>query len=268
MQLIEYWSSPQITRLDGYGNGNRSLELTISSLNTILEVGFMANPTYEYGKGPINIKVVDPLNLANGYFECKFRDYSVGTTGNAADTASLIVYRYDQKGGNIIDSVSSERTIAVNNEQIIPEWGISVQIYQEKYYFPSTSGNLAAKTSDMIESSIEFADSSKRWLTGVQDNDAFFPTNWIRSGDYKDTNSTPNVAEYLNAVNYKDELGADPAQKYEHILDGTIAPHRLVGYQADYMPLAYFNSASASGASKATALISFLPSFNIIINRW
>ena len=265
MQLIEYGSSPQITRLDGYGNGNRSLELTSSSLNSILEDGYMANPTYDFGKGPINIKVVDPLNLANGYFECKFRDYSVGTTGNAADTASWTVYRYDQKGGNIIDSVSSERTIAVNNEQIIPEWGISVQIYQEKYYFPSASGNLAAKTSDMIESSIEFADSSKRWLTGVQDNDAFFPTNWIRSGDYKDTNSTPNVAEYLNAVNYKDELGADPAQKFERILDGTIAPHRLVGYQADYMPLAYYNSASAPGASKANASISFLPSVNIVI---
>lgn len=265
MQLIEYGSSPQITRLDGYGNGNRALELTSSSLNTILEDGYMPNPTYEYGKGPINIKVVDPLNLANGYFECKFRDYSVGTSGNAADTASWIVYRYDQKGGNIIDSVSSERTIAVNNEQIIPEWGISVQIYQEKYYFPSTTGNLAAKYADMIESSIEFTDSSKRWLTGVQDNDAFFPTNWIRSGDYKDTNSTPNVAEYLNAVNYKDELAADPAQKYEHILDGTIAPHRLVGYQADYMPLAYYNSASAPGASKANASISFLPSVNIII---
>ncbi|NBR12955.1 MAG: T9SS C-terminal target domain-containing protein [Flavobacteriales bacterium] len=264
-QLIEYGSSPQITRLDGYGNGNRSLELTSSSLASIIEDGFMENPTYDYGKGPINIKVVDPLNLANGYFECKFRDYNVGTTGNAADTASWVIYRYDQKGGNIIDSVSSERTIAVNNEQIIPEWGISVQIYQEKYYFPSGSGNPAAKFTDMIESSIEFADSSKRWLSGVQDNDAFFPTNWIRSGDYKDTNSTPNVAEYLNAVNYKDELGADPAQKYESILNGTIAPHRLVGYQADYMPLAYYNSASAPGASKANASISFLPSVNIVI---
>ncbi|MEN9699606.1 MAG: hypothetical protein RLZZ301_804, partial [Bacteroidota bacterium] len=45
-QLINYGSSPRITRLDGYGNGNRSLELTESSLNTILTDGYMANPTY------------------------------------------------------------------------------------------------------------------------------------------------------------------------------------------------------------------------------
>ena len=139
----------------------------------------MENPTYEKGSGPINIKVVDPLNLAPGYFECKFRDYVAPNTGNGADTASWVIYRYDQKGGTVLDSVSSERAIDSDNEQIIPEWGVSVQIYQEKYYFPDGTGNIAAKSTDMISSSITFADSSKRWLTGVQDNDTYYPTNCI-----------------------------------------------------------------------------------------
>ena len=90
-QLIAYGSSPQITRLDGYGNGNRSLELTAASMKTILTDGYMANPTYDYGAGPINIKVVDPLNLANGYFTCKFRDYTAPNIGNSADTASWVI---------------------------------------------------------------------------------------------------------------------------------------------------------------------------------
>ncbi|MFN5652040.1 MAG: T9SS C-terminal target domain-containing protein, partial [Flavobacteriia bacterium] len=181
-QLVAYGSSPRITRLDGYGNGNRSLELTDASMKTILTDGFMNNPTYDYGAGPVNIKVVDPLNLANGYFECKFRDYTAPNIGNGADTASWVIYRYANKGdANPIDSVSSERTIASNNEQIIPQWGVSVQIFQTKY---SGIGNLASKSTSVIDASIEFADSSKRWLTGVKDNDAFFPTNWVRSGDY------------------------------------------------------------------------------------
>jgi hypothetical protein len=133
-----------------------------------------------------------------------------------------------------------------DNEQIIPQWGISVQIHQEKYYFPSGSGNVSFKTTDMIASSIEYADSSKRWLAGVPDNDAYFPSNWIRSGDYSpetDVNDAgyeclPDGPTYLNPCNYRDEVGADPDQVYESILEGTIAPHRLVGYQADYMPLA------------------------------
>jgi hypothetical protein len=271
-QMIAYGSSPLITRLDGYGNGNRSLELTAASEKTILEEGYMANPTYDYGRGPINIKVVDPLNLASGYFECKFNDYTANASGNAADTASWTVYRYANKGDlTPIDSVSSENTIAGDNEQIIPAWGISVQIYQNKYYFAVGTGNLASKTTDMIESSIEFADSSKRWLTGVSDNDSYFPTNWIRSGDYA-PNSTvgdqgyeclPDGPTYLNPCNYPDEGGADPKQSYESILEGTIAPHRLVGHQSDYMPMAYFGTYSAS--SKQNASISFLPSVNIVI---
>ena len=271
--LMEYGHSPQITRMDGYGNGNRSLEFTQETLNKILLDGFMENPTYDYGKGPINIKVVDPLALAPGYFECKFRDYVAPATGNGADTASWVVYQYDQKGGNIIDSVTSDQTIAVDNEQIIPQWGISVQIHQENYYFASGSGNVSAKYTDMIESSIEFADSSKRWLTGVSDNDAYFPTNWVRSGDYApetDPNNDayeclPDGATYLDPCQYRDEAGADPDQKYESILSGTIAPHRLVGYQADYMPLAYFGT--FTGSSKTNASISFLPSVNIVLTN-
>jgi hypothetical protein len=271
MQMIEYGSSPQITRLDGYGNGNRSLDFTPATLTQILTDGFMENPTYDYGKGPINIKVVDPLALAPGYFECKFRDYTAPTTGNGTDTASWVVYQYDKKGGSIIDSVSSDQTIAVDNEQIIPKWGISVQIHQENYYFASGSGNVSAKYTDMIESSIEFADSSKRWLTGVSDNDAYFPTNWVRSGDYAPETDVNNAAyeclpdgpAYLDPCQYRDESGVDPDQKYEALLTGTIAPHRLVGYQADYMPLAYYGT--FTGSSKTNASISFLPSVNIIL---
>jgi hypothetical protein len=118
---------------------------------------------------------------------------------------------------------------------------------------------------------MEFKDSSKRWLTGVKDNDAFFPTNWIRSGDYTpetDPNDAayeclPDGPTYQNPCNYPDEVGADPTQAYERVLEGIIAPHRLVGYQADYMPLAYLGT--FSGSSKLNASISFLPSVNIVL---
>jgi hypothetical protein len=108
-------------------------------------------------------------------------------------------------------------------------------------------------------------------LTGVSDNDSYFPTNWVRSGDYA-PNSTigdqgyeclPDGPTYLNPCNYADEGDVDPKQSYERILEGTIAPHRLTGHQADYMPMAYFGNYTAS--SKQNASISFLPSVNIII---
>jgi hypothetical protein len=277
LHYLAYGSSPKITRLDGYGNGNRPIEFTDATLSTILANGFTDTPEYDYGKGPINIKVVDPLLLENGYFECKFKDYNAAPIGNGADTASWVIYRYDAKGGTIQDSVSSDMAINGDNEQIIPAWGISVQIHQEKYYFPIGTGNITSKTTDMIESSIEYADSSKRWLSGVPDNDAYFPSNWIRSGDYApETDPTaagyecldpalPFYETYIDPCKYPDESGVDPNQKYEGILEGTIAPHRLVGYQSDYMPLAYFGT--FSGSSKTNASISFLPSVNIVMTN-
>ena len=226
LQLIEYGSSPQITRLDGFGNGNRDLELTQESIDEILSQGSMLTPTYDYGKGPINVKVVDPLNLASGYFECKFRDYTVQNSGNAADTASWVIYRYASEDDvTPIDSVTSQRTIAFDNEQIVPEWGISVQIKQEKYFVPESgnSGGPETKTTTMISSSINFADSSKQWLTGVNDNDAYFPTNWVICGEYdpdEDTECLDDGPTYLNPCNYQDEITKDQSPVWEGLFRG------------------------------------------------
>jgi hypothetical protein len=119
----------------------------------------------------------------------------------------------------------------------------------------------------MISSSISFADSSKRWLAGISDNDATnYPTNWIRSGDYASTadDCDPEALDWGNPCNYDDVAGLDPDKKFAQILGGTIAPHALVGFEADYMPLAYYNLTSP-GAAKSNASISFLPSVNIVL---
>ena len=274
-QLIEYGSSPRITRLDGYGNGNRELELTQESIAEILETGMTLTPTYDYGKGPINVKVVDPLNLANGYFECKFRDYST-TNFTAADTASWVIYRYASEGdATALDSVSSQRTIAFDNEQIVPEWGISVQINQEKYFKPvttTTGGGVELNSTTMISSSINFADSSKQWLTGVNDNDAYFPTNWILCGDFDpeddetdaDYECNDDAPSYLNLCNYNDNWTRDQNPAWEGILEGIIAPTLLVGYKAAYAPLAYMNESKVDPALKVSTSISFAPSVDIV----
>ncbi len=264
LHYLEYGAMPEITRIDGYGNGNLNLEISENSLSEILFEGEKDEITYAANNGPIKVKVVDPLNVANGYFECKFREYDVSGT-NGADTASWVIYRYSEEGGTLLDSMTSEQTISVLNEQLIPEWGVSVQIKQENYIGPP--GNASVKTTEMISSSISFADSSKPWLSFIEDNDAFFPTNWIRSGDYSPQDPEdclPNELAYLNPCNYKDESGIDDDKNYAKLLGGGIAPHRLVGYQADYMPLAYYNLTSP-GSARNNASISFLPSVDIVL---
>lgn len=268
---LVYGSGPQIKRLDGFGNGNRIVNLTAASKASIVQNGYMENPVYDYGAGPINVKVIDPLNVVGGHFKCKFTNYNP-TSVNAADTASWIIERYDYEGGTLIGTVTSDRTIAVNNEQLIPEWGVSVQINQEKYFWPENApgSDEVDKTTNLLGSSISYADSTKRWLSVVGDNDGYFPTNWIRSGTYVPNvdpatgDCLPNAPDYLNPCNYKDEVGVDDLKKWAKILGGGIAPHKVTGYQSSYMPLAYFNYPVPTLARELAA-ISILPSVDIVI---
>lgn len=269
---LPYGSGPRITRLDGFGNGGRVIDLTQASKDYIVDHGFMENPVYERGRGPINVKVVDPLNVADGYFECTFENYTASNR-NGADTASWVINRYSEKGGLLLESVTSELTISINNEQLIPQWGVSVQIEQSAYYLPEgATGSHEAMVTNLLEANLSYADSSRRWLSGVSDNDAFFPTNWIRSGEYDPTSpddclpSGAGYVDYLDPCMYSDEITplADADKKWANILGGTVAPHRLTGYQSSYMPMAYYNYSSATVARRA-ASISFLPSVEIVL---
>src|SRR5690606_34712534 len=113
------------------GNMALSTDLTDATVKSILANNSVDRPIYKQNAGPIDVKVVDPLNVTPGHYELKFIEY--GTSTASIDTANWVVYRYTQKGGAIIDSVRSDRTIAVGNEQIIPEWGVSITIEQKNY---------------------------------------------------------------------------------------------------------------------------------------
>ncbi|CAM9959418.1 unnamed protein product, partial [Chrysoparadoxa australica] len=280
-QLIDYGSSPKITRLDGHGNGGQVLELTAESETTIVNEGSLDQVEYDFGAGPINVKVIDPLNLQKGYYECKFRDYEISGSNTGADTASWVIYRYEGSTeadkGAIVDSVSSEVSINVDNEQLIPDWGLSVQLHQKLYYFEEggLSGGQRDETTDILEADISFADSSKRWLEFIEDVDGFSPLNWIRSGSTKaaDDYEYDPALLFNNENCYDDEVKLDDGKRWAKILNGGIAPHRLVGYQCDFMPLAYYDNnpnypASAEtspGNARNSAGLSFSPSIDIVI---
>lgn len=85
-----YGYGPKITRLEGQGNGGNFLELTQESVDQIIANEDRVDVlTYENGRGPINIKVVDPLNVPNSKFSFAFinRNYFFRNdtlTGNLA----------------------------------------------------------------------------------------------------------------------------------------------------------------------------------------
>ncbi len=201
-----YGDGPQITRIEGQGNGGMVLELTQETIDEIMSgpPHKSLNPTYENGRGPINVKVVDPLNVKPGNFTLKF-----DPTLDIDSTRWTLYYEHN----GTFDTIHSDRTITVANEQLLLDYGLAITIGQS--YFPGDVDN--ARNNGLLTSSITFADSSKRWLTGVPNIDQPGPFNWIRSGTLDD----PNVAEN------SDYLGLDPNENYERVVGGTWAPYRL-----------------------------------------
>jgi hypothetical protein len=240
-----YGFSPEVTRLDGTGNGSRSLELTEDSEKSIVANGVLNEATYKAGAGPINIKVIDPLNVVGGYFECKFRTYANPTTENVSvkgiDTARFTIFHYASENGAFIDSIASENTIKVDNEQLIPYWGVSVQISQIQYTL--NTGQLASsfrinRFAAPLSSAITFNDSTKRWLEPITDTDDNYPTNWILSGSTAVPATAPAIG-YGDEGCYRDVLNKDNTQQYEKIWNGGLAPYSLVGHTCPYAPVQF-----------------------------
>ncbi|MCS6991313.1 MAG: hypothetical protein NZL95_05575 [Chitinophagales bacterium] len=214
-----YGDGPVITRLEGAGHGRLVVDLTPESVQDILNSPNHRSYrlTYQGGKGPVNIKVYNPKVVPNATFELALVDANpIGANKllNAATT------RWYIKNLNTGEVVYSDTTINYGNEQLIPDWGLSVYILQSRN--PGNTNTVPGdETFGYLESSLTYADPQKMWLSGVQDQDGETPLNWIRAG----SSNAPNSE-------YPDYIGIDPNKHFANIINGTWAPYRLAANDA------------------------------------
>lgn len=207
-----YGDAPEITRIEGAGNGGLVLNLTSTSEAQIVSYGFMDYPIYQAGQGPIDVKVVDPLNVKEGTYYLQFMDSTTAPAGvNSLNDAIWRVI-------NGADTIYSERNIAALNEQVFANLGFSVAIRQT-----TSPGSDPLGNNGFLSASITYSDATKPWLTGVFDTDNATQLNWIRSG-IQDTAGFSEV--YMDHQEGGEFIDAN--QSYENILRGTWAPHRMV----------------------------------------
>lgn len=244
-----YGYGPKIKRIEGQGNGGNSMDLTQATVNEILANGWARYPEYENGRGPIKVKVVDPLNIPNSTFTVKFlrlpsTAYNATSTpvpsAWAAPSPSVSHYAYGYKylanaSTTKYDSITwvltnladgkvyqPKKSIKVGEEYYFSDLGMSVNIEQ----VADPGGSVSSMTvnpvlynaGDLIEASMTFADPTKQWLTGLADNDQADDQNWIRSGSK--TDQSPN--------DYNDYFNTDPDKVFAKVLGGTWAPYSLV----------------------------------------
>ncbi|MBK7946328.1 MAG: T9SS C-terminal target domain-containing protein, partial [Flavobacteriales bacterium] len=240
-----------ITRIEGQGNGALELALNDQSLNGIVGSSPWRKDliTYKPGQGPIDVKVVDPLKVPNGNFEVWFQD-SI-TPGNLDDAYWYVAKVPVQNPTE--DIVRAERIIDVGYEQLILKWGISVNIGQA--YFNNDY------TAPIGTGTIEFANPTKAWLTGILDAEGENSENWIRFGTFVQEVPTGQTAIY------SDRVGKDNEQTYEQLLGGTWAPWPLVG-EAPFQPAAGVDVNQSQAISRLNELPSVQVVFTSDKSKW
>ena len=253
IQNAQFGDRLPITRIEGQGNGGNILELTQASLNEIIDHPWREDVVhYVPGRGPVDVKVVDPLAVPEAQFELWFHDTVTPSTLDEARW-SIALLGPDNVQQEVINS---DRSIAMRNEQLLLEWGLSVTIEQIQY----TGTNVLRYTEPLGSGIMEFADPSRQWLIGIPDAEGVQPQNWIRSGVFSSEEEEEQV--------YDDRTGKDNDQLYEQILGGTWAPWALVG-QAPFQPSSEQMVPLTQGLAtlSSTTLISETPSIQLMITR-
>ena len=239
-----YGSTPKIQRIEGQGNGSLIIDLTQGSIDLLMSKQaapyIVENPIYENNRGPINVKVIDPLNVKSGDYTIKF------FPGSKTDLTDARWKIYNGENGSLTLIDTSEVTINIENEQLFTNLGLSVSIAQIPKIATTSDDvlhNIApcaniVNDGVFLEASMTFTDNTKQWLYGVPDNDASITGfNWIRSGSV----STAVVADKSTEDYYVDapdllhpgnrlSYFLDKKEQYENILGRTWAPYRLTSF--------------------------------------
>ncbi len=284
----DYGDVPQITRIEGQGNGGLMLDFTKETIDEILskdpasaenEYGnpnypIAYHPVYEIGRGPVNIKVIDPLNVKSGNYSIKLDSlYNTTVTKITGDNILGDSVTWETANWTLKDNYSgkmyhSDATIDMQNEQLLLDLGISVNFNQVFAPGPYTIGTTLdqqgtiyhemANNNGLITSSINYADSSSRWLNGVPDNDVpGSPINWIRSGTYVDPQNSGFNDWFMPSNPW------DPNEAYEKIVGGTWSPYGLCAFTGqDPAGPAYGTTATSK---TLTGTLKDLASVNIVI---
>ena len=196
-----YGEGPTITRIQGQGNGGKILYLDDATTAEILSkppasstntygssdypIAYQAK--YKTGFGPLNVKVVDPLNVVSGDFILSFDSMVAGPTNPTFTNPAIKFgnwYMIDKKSGQVY---ASDTTTIYPYEQLFLELGIAVEIAQIPYPGDTLPGEVHTDDNGLLSSPpATYEETAHRWLSGVPDwdNPPGLPLNWIRSGTY------------------------------------------------------------------------------------
>lgn len=276
-----YGSGPEITQIAGRGNGGNVLEFSKTTINKIIANGVDLAPTYVGGKGPVKVKVVDPLKVPNHDFELYFTERKPSTGGVSLYDSITKNTDWILVDKTTNDTIKSDTTIAYRFESLkgnntkggsrptLLDWGFSIEIEQvtNPGEFP-----LVDASNGIIDWEVKFQDEGKQWLTAIADNDGAtlyynLWQNWIRSGQVGRNATSQTADPYRHSFFNGNQDALDPVGQFQKIWNGRIGPYGLAA-RAPFNATTQENTygfASNENTSPLENPLSELASFTLVI---
>jgi hypothetical protein len=192
----KYGEGPQITRLDGVGDGGKFIDITEETLTKILNGTGDGTLTYQPGLGPIDVKIYNPIEVLDGTYTLEMRDGNMAD--DILDPKATWVLKRDGDTKNVI----SESSIDKLNEQVIAKYGFSLAIGQV-----TDAGNTPTtpdKKNGSIGSTVTYKTTTGgRWLQALPDDAP------VALGALGITN---DILNYLKTRTLEPDFDLDPFQ--------------------------------------------------------
>ncbi len=160
-QNAKYGDGARITRLDGVGVGGNFLDLEEGMYEAILDGSFDGRLEYRDGAGPIAVNIYNPLEVRDGKFSLEMIGSHTGGTICSLDPGVTWVLMNIETG----ETVASERSIDILNEQLLPQYGFSIAIGQTTEPGSNEPGN------GVIGAVLDYADpAGVAWFGAITDD--------------------------------------------------------------------------------------------------
>lgn len=171
-QNAEYATPATITRIDGNGVGGNDLQVSDATRMLMFQPSFNGEVEYLPGRGPLDVKIYNPIDTKSGDFLLTFVD-AVMSNNKLEPGTGWTLKSLDDPNFSAISEESIDRL----NEQVIGKYGFSITIGQT-----SDAGDKLDAANGFISGTLNYSnENGSRWLSPFPNVDAFPAFHFIKT---------------------------------------------------------------------------------------
>lgn len=165
-----YGQGFEVTQVSGSGTGGNFLRLTDESRNELLKTTEPIPITYQAGSDPINLKVINPIDIRGG-------DYVLSIFDNDPSDGELDINsaRYSLINTTTRDTIATRNTVPNTGEFIAGGYGVSVFVNNVQ----SPGKENKSESNGAVGQTVEFEHPGEDLWFSFYEDDVY--TNWIQT---------------------------------------------------------------------------------------